>query len=95
VIDMTTTPRAQAVMMVAWPSFLMAAVLEMLVFALVDPHNLQGPGGLPLEFSATAVYSLAFFVFWAVIAAAAALGRWLSQPLDALNERSLHGMQGH
>jgi hypothetical protein len=92
---MTTTSRAQAVMLVAWPSFLMAAVLEMLVFALVDPHNLLGADGLPPELSATAVYSLAFFLFWAVIAAAGALGRWLATPADALNAHPVRGVHGH
>ena len=92
---MTTTPRAQAVMLVAWTSFLMAAVLEMLVFALVDPHDLLGVGAIPAEFSPTGVYSLAFFLFWAVIAAAGALGRWLGTPAQAINARSMHGAHGH
>ena len=92
---MTTTPRVQAVMMVAWPSFLMAAVLEMLVFGLVDPHNLQSTGGVPLELSATGVYSLAFFLFWAAIAAAGALGRWLSTPPHAPRAGAMHGIHGH
>jgi hypothetical protein len=92
---MATTPRVQAVMMVAWPSFLMASVLEMLVFALVDPHYLPGPDGAPMELSATAVYSLAFFLFWAAIAAAAVLGRWLSMPPHGHETQAMHGAHGH
>jgi hypothetical protein len=51
---------------VLWPAFLMAGVLEMLVFAFVDP-----PPAAPVRrrtpgLSPTAVYSVAFFVFWAV-----------------------------
>lgn len=87
---MTTTPRVQAVMMVAWPSFLMAAVLEMLVFALVDPRDLLDSGALAPDLSAVGVYSLAFFLFWAAIAAAGALERWLSNPSG-----SWHGVRGH
>ncbi|WP_157266744.1 hypothetical protein [Azohydromonas aeria] len=87
---MTTTPRVQAVMMVAWPSFLMAAVLEMLVFALVDPRDLLDSGALALDLSAMGVYSLAFFLFWAAIAAAGALERSLATPSG-----SWHGIQGH
>lgn len=91
---MSTTPRVLTVMMVAWPSFLMASVLEMLVFALVDPHDLQGAGGIPLELSATSVYSLAFFLFWAVIAAAGALERWLSSPPGGTHP-TMRGVHGH
>ena len=50
---------------IVWPAFLVAGVLEMLVFALVDPEGLHWFGGEPLELSRTAVYTLAFFVFWA------------------------------
>ena len=64
---------------VLWPAFLMAAVLEMLVFALVDPAQLQGIDGTPLGLSAKAVYSLSFFVFWAVVAAACAMTAWLAE----------------
>ncbi|WP_066339631.1 hypothetical protein [Azohydromonas lata] len=92
---MTTTPRAQAVMLVAWPSFLMAAVLEMLVFALVDPHDLLGAGAIPAELTPTGVYSLAFFLFWAVIAAAGALGHWLGTPPNAVDAGHMHGAHGH
>ena len=55
---------------IAWPSFLMAGVLEMLVFSMVDPGSLHWFGGAPVEIGATAFYSLSFFVFWAVIACA-------------------------
>jgi hypothetical protein len=50
-------------MMVLWPGFLGAAVLEMLVFALIDPSDLH----LPLLVNAKmpiSVYTLMFFVFW-------------------------------
>ena len=32
---------AQRVMWIAWPAFLMAAVMEMVVFAFVDPSELH------------------------------------------------------
>ncbi len=63
---------------VLWPAFLAAAVLEMAVFALVDPGALHSPGGEPLALSRTAVYSLAFLGFWATTAAASAVALWLS-----------------
>ena len=64
-------------MAVGWPAFLGAAVLEMLVFSVVDPGQLHGFGGAALELGATAVYSLAFFVFWGLIAAVGLLSHWL------------------
>lgn len=68
-----------------WPAFLMAGVLEMLVFAFVDPLSLRWFGGRPLELSATAVYSLAFLLFWAVIAVACGLALVLERPEAELN----------
>jgi hypothetical protein len=56
------TPRAIAVL---WPSFLVAAAAEFVVFALVDPGALHLPwGGEPL--SRPAAYTVGFFVFWAL-----------------------------
>ena len=68
---------ARQAMVVLWPGFVAAAVLELVVFALVDPELLHLPGGGALSLSRTAVYSLAFFVFWAVATAAAATALWL------------------
>ena len=52
-------------MWIAWPAFLTAGVLEVLVFALVDPQDLRW-SGQALELSRQGVYTLSFFVFWAV-----------------------------
>ncbi len=50
-------------MWVVWPAFLVAALLEMLVFAMVDPQDLRWAGE-PLEMSRQGIYTVAFFVFW-------------------------------
>ena len=63
---------AQRWMWIAWPAFLVAGVLEMIVFAMVDPSDLHW-FGQPLNLSRQAVYTLAFFVFWAVTMASSAL----------------------
>jgi len=55
----------QRMMWIVWPAFLMAGVLEVLVFAMVDPQDLHWLGQ-PLEFSRQSVYSVAFFVFWGI-----------------------------
>lgn len=76
-------------MAVLWPSFLMAGVMEMLVFAFVDPTQLHVMGGPPLDWSPTAVYTVAFFMFWGVIAAASALTGLLEVGAEELNRSEL------
>ena len=73
------------VLAILWPAFLMAGVLEMLVFALVDPGNLHWFGGEQVALSASAVYTLAFFVFWLVIAIAGALTQLLAVSAEHIN----------
>ncbi|QHE76794.1 hypothetical protein [Hydrogenophaga sp. PBL-H3] len=68
---------------IAWPAFLVAAVLEMVVFALVDPSDLHWFGS-PLALSREAVYTLAFFVFWALTMASSALTTLLTLPSSEL-----------
>jgi hypothetical protein len=72
-------------MVVLWPAFLMAGVLELLVFALVDPTQLHWLGGAPLNVSPPAVYTGAFFLFWAVIAGAAVLTQVLERASSEVN----------
>ena len=72
-------------MAIVWPAFLVAAVLEMAVFALVDPHELHWLGA-PLDLPRNAVYTLAFFVFWAAAAASSALTLMLSRTAEELNQ---------
>ena len=69
---------AKMLMTVVWPAFLAACVLEAAVFALVDPHELSWAGG-PLGWSRQAVYTFAFFFFWAMTFASSALTTLLSQ----------------
>ncbi|KAF1049207.1 hypothetical protein [Xylophilus sp.] len=64
-------------MWIAWPAFLMAGVLEMLVFALVDPHELHW-SGRPLALSREGIYTVAFFAFWAIAMVSSALTTLLS-----------------
>ena len=63
---------ARRLMWILWPAFLAACAMEMLVFALVDPSEIQWQGAA-LEWSRQAFYTLSFFVFWLVISGASAL----------------------
>ena len=77
----------QRLMWIVWPAFLVAGVLEMVVFALVDPSDLHWAGA-PLALSRQAVYTLAFFLFWGLAMLASALTTLLSLSASELNRRS-------
>ena len=78
-------------MCIAWPAFLMAGVLEMLVFAVVDPSDMHWFHGPAMELSHTAIYTMAFFVFWLVIGLAGSLTVLLSvEPNTKPDERGRH-----
>ena len=70
---------------VLWSGFLVAATLELAVFAFVDPGTLHGLSGAQLQVSATAIYSVAFFIFWGVATAGAALSLLLDGSADEIN----------
>lgn len=63
---------SQRMMWIAWPAFLVACVLEALVFATVDPQDLHW-FGQPVELSRQGVYTVAFFVFWVIAMLSSAL----------------------
>ena len=73
---------------VAWPAFLGAAVLEIVVFSFVEPDALRLLTGEALALSQTAVYSLAFLVFWAAMAATCQLALSLARGADEVNAES-------
>ncbi len=86
---------AKHLMAILWPSFLMAGVLEMVVFALVDPASLRWMGGGAIALSANAVYTGAFFLFWAVITASGLLTRLLEGDPDRINREGVSGAFRH
>ena len=69
---------AQRVIWVLWPSFLVAAVAELIVFSLIDPVDLY-VFGVPIEAERMPVYTLGFFFLWAITATAAALTVFLQR----------------
>lgn len=71
-------------MAIVWPAFLMACVLEILVFAMVDPQDIRWLG-LPLELPSKGVYTLVFFTFWAVTLVSSGLTAVLSMSTSEVN----------
>jgi hypothetical protein len=68
---------SQRMMWIAWPAFMVACVLEMLVFAMVDPQDLHW-FGRPVELSRQGVYTVAFFIFWGITMVSSGLTSLLS-----------------
>ena len=63
----------------------MAGVIEMLVFALVDPQDLNWFGH-PLDMSRQGVYTLSFFIFWFVVSVSSALTAMLAMSSAETND---------
>lgn len=82
----------QRLMWVMWPAFLMAGVLEMLVFALVDPLDIHWAGA-PLEWSRQSIYTVAFFVFWGIMAVSGGLTTLLARSPFEVNRCPLEPTQ--
>ncbi len=72
------------IMRVVWPAFLAACVLELVVFAMVDPQDLRW-FARPLPLSRQAAYTLSFFVFWAISIASSALTILLAKSAAEVN----------
>lgn len=67
-----------------WPSFIVGGVAETLFFTIFDPQDLHFFGS-PLALSRTAIYSIGFFVFWAIAAASSAFTCFLQRTSAEIN----------
>lgn len=72
------TPRALHFAQILWPAFITAGILEMVVFSMVDPSAIRLGAWEP---SAQTTYSLAFFVFWALMSVASGLSHLMMRDL--------------
>ena len=69
---------ARRIMWVVWPGFLVAAIAETLFFTVFDPMDLHFFGAT-LELSRQAIYTVGFFLFWALCTASSALTVFLER----------------
>lgn len=76
--------------LILWPSFLVAGIAEMLFFTLVAPQELY-LFGEPVHFSTLATYSIGFFGFWAACAGSSLLTCFLQQSAAEVNRRPSEG----
>lgn len=79
---------AQKLMWIVWPAFLSACVLELAVFAVVDPLELQW-SGQALGWSRQTVYTAGFFLFWGAGLVSGALAMLLRTPPPSIRNCSL------
>ena len=70
---------------VLWPAFVAACLLEIVVFAAFDPHDFTLFGLQVDAEDRDAVYSVAFFAFWAICAATGIVTWSLSRTSDEIN----------
>ena len=75
----------QRAMAIAWPAFLMAGVLEVLVFAVVDPGDLHWFRGPRIGWSTQAIYTISFLIFWGVTTATGLLTALMMQGPEEVN----------
>lgn len=78
--------RTLHVAQILWPAFLMAGVLEMVVFSVLDPSLVHIGTWEP---QARTVYSLAFLVFWGVLSISGALSHLMMRADDHGNRHAL------
>ena len=69
---------------IVWPAFLAAAIMELVVFTFVDPLDVHWMGS-PLEWSRSAIYTVAFFTFWVVSIIGAMMTLALGRSASDLN----------
>lgn len=79
----------EKLMWIAWPAFLMAGVLEMAVFAVLDPQMLT-LFGERLNWSRPAVYTVTFFIFWGAMMVSSALTTLLAMSPFEVNRHQRH-----
>lgn len=67
---------ARLMMVVLWPSFLVAIVAEGFFFSVFDPQDLSLVGS-HIEMTPLATYTIGFFCFWAFCSLASMLTYYL------------------
>ncbi|MEY3134623.1 MAG: hypothetical protein RJA39_505 [Pseudomonadota bacterium] len=75
---------SRRLMWILWPAFLAAGLLEVVVFGMFDPEDMHW-FGQPMPLSRQGVYTVSFFVFWALAIVSSSLTTLLSMGLASVN----------
>ena len=84
-LDLEKSRQVKRWVLITWPSFLAACLLEVLVFSAVDPSEVHWPGQ-SVQPSRQAVYTAAFFSFWLIVMACCSLVLCLNKPPRDVND---------
>ena len=84
-LDLERSRSVKRWVLITWPAFLAACLLEALVFSAVDPSEVHWPGQTAQP-SRQAVYTVAFFSFWVIAMACSNLVLWLNKPPRDVND---------
>ena len=84
-LDLEKSRGVKRWVLIAWPAFLAACLLEALVFSAVDPSEVHWSGQTSPP-SRQAVYTAAFFSFWLIAMASSSLVLWLNKPPRDVND---------
>ena len=68
---------------ILWPTFLVSAVANALLFTLFDPHDFL----LEYNLDQIAVYSIGFFFFWGTTILSSSLTCYFLKPCDLVNKQ--------
>jgi len=75
---------AQRLMWIIWPAFLVAGLIEVVVFGMFDPEDMHW-FGQQMSLSRQGVYTVSFFVFWAMTILSSSLTTLLSMTSNEVN----------
>ncbi len=84
-LDLEKSRSVRRWVLITWPAFLAACLLEALVFSAIDPSEVHWPS-LAVQPSRQAVYTAAFFSFWLIAMACASVVLWLNKPSRDIND---------
>ena len=82
-----TNMLSQRLMWTVWPAFLVAGLLELVVFGLFDPEDMHW-FGQQMTLSREGVYTISFFVFWALSIVSSSLTLLLATNLNGIEAES-------
>jgi hypothetical protein len=87
-LDLDKSRSVKRWVLITWPAFLAACLLEALVFSAVDPSEVHWAGQAEQP-ARQAVYTAAFFSFWLIAMACSSLVLWLNKPPRDVNDTTL------
>jgi hypothetical protein len=75
-------------LLIVWPAFITACLLEVFTFSMIDPSELHWAGNV-LQISRQGIYTMAFFCFWLISMVCSGLTWWLARPDQTIQNPGL------